>query len=264
METQYKLPSRANLEFNLALVGAGLIFLVAYLGLSVFVQDTDLITLIKSVLFSLIFIFLAPPIFFILQKQLNKKTIQRPTIQEYLPLVKRELRVLGISLHDIHKKPENNSFLINRLTDKKLSQTPIKLRFLLLNQNSPFIGEQEKEEDGKISGRIKSECEDTIRALDKMRSYVQQKVIVHSLNFKVVDAMPKHSIIIIDDDRIFLGPYFHQKKGFTTPWMEITDPQICCECKKEFESLWREGKDVVIEKTDDETIRITDNSNDND
>lgn len=112
--------------------------------------------------------FIIPPLLIGLQKAVSKVIRPRSPLEEYLGMMKSELRMLGISLHDVHKRSKDFDAYLKKIYEKE-SKDRLTFKFLLLDPDSPFREQREKEEGKKI-GNLRKEIKKTKDQLERIRS----------------------------------------------------------------------------------------------
>lgn len=172
-----------------------------------------------------------------LEKSIKKFSQNQSRIFHYFPLAEKSFKVIGISLKDIHENRKEFEEMMRKLTTENCPT--LDMKFLLLYPESDFVKNREIEEDGNVSGRIKEECEKTIDALNAVKGLLKitQK---HHFNFYTYKMIPRHSVIIVDDNLVNVVPYLYKKKGFKTEGFESSDPQTVQQYVEEFNLIWSE------------------------
>jgi len=180
----------------------------------------------------------------------------KPQIFDYLSITKKSFKILGISLFRIHKDPKAYTKFITYLFDDH--NPKIDLKFLLMNPDSPNLKQRQIEEDGPESisldeegkeiFRLKTECLETIKKLTNIQKFLKDKSINQNFNFYTYNMMPKHSMIIIDDDYVNVGPYLFKKRGIQTDSIEIDDEKSKKEYIEEFDSIWNQEEKANVKK----------------
>lgn len=115
---------------------------------------------------------LIPGLFLWLQKAITRVVrVGRPPISEYLRMMESDLRMMGISLYDVHTDERRKYFneYLRKFFDKK-SKRPLRFRFLLIDPNSKFLeqrAEAEGEDPKKELERLRGEIAETKEELEK-------------------------------------------------------------------------------------------------
>ncbi|HUV02456.1 MAG TPA: hypothetical protein VMW67_03270 [Desulfobacteria bacterium] len=181
----------------------------------------------------------------------------RPVIKEYLRSMRAKLRMLGISLYDVHeKRDEFNAYLKKALDEPKglfgKRKDPFKFTFLLMDPSSPFLELRAKEEDKRLE-RFLEEIMDTIKELKEFKNRVEREPgKVGSFSVHIYDAPATHSFIWVDET-MYVGPYFRGQAGYKTLWVEVSsrDKELYQELSDDFDELLdREGTRELKEKKD--------------
>lgn len=186
-----------------------------------------------------------------LEERVSKLFIPKPQLFNYLSLTSKSFKMLGISLYRVHNDKKAYTKFIALLLDD--SKPKIDLKFLLMDPDSLNLRQRQIEEDGYDSFfkdkqgnetfRLREECIETKEILSKIQKFLKKKEINHNFNFYTYDMMPKHSMIIIDDDYVNVGPYLFNKRGIQTESIEINDEKSKKKYIEEFDFIWKQEEE---------------------
>jgi hypothetical protein len=188
---------------------------------------------------------LIPGLFVWLQKVITRIIrAGRPSINEYLKNMKKELRMMGISLYDVHADEHGeyfNEYL--RKIFKEKSKRPLFFKFLVMSPDSQFLAQRAAAEGDSSPERLQNEVMKTLSKLTQ-----QQKILSGERGIKfeirIYDAPATHSLIWVDET-MYVGPYLRKRRGYETLWIKVSskEKEVYEQLKNDFEDLWKAAKD---------------------
>jgi hypothetical protein len=184
-------------------------------------------------------------------KKLNP--IRRPKMKEYVPYIHSQFDISGISLNDFNIQQDAVEELIRNGINNN-----VRYRFLLCNPKSQHLLQRAEEEGEKIVGTgdsasftLKRKCKNTIKNLMEIKKSIEKGNSESIVQIRIHDKIPRRSVIITDE-KLFVGPYFYQKKGTETAWADIPNIPLRYEYIDEFNILFNEA--INAEEKDAEDI----------
>ena len=184
-------------------------------------------------------------------KKLNPS--QRPKMKEYLPYIHTQFDILGITLNDFNDQQETVEGLIRNGINNN-----VRYRFLLCKPDSLHLIDRAEEEGETITGtgksakfNLKKKCKITIKNLMEIKESIEKGNSGSTVQIRLYDKIPRRSVIITDE-KLFVGPYFYQKKGTETAWADIPNIPLRYEYIDEFNLLFKDS--TIAEKKDAEDV----------
>lgn len=164
----------------------------------------------------------------------------RPPMVVYFRKVRRELRVMGISLHDLQQPYQDEfqsymSMLWGRFGDSKGGGHGLECTFLLMDPSSTHLVYRAMVE-GKQPAELQREIKEAKSFLAKLRGSCPAAVKMEVYQY---DAAATHSLIWVDDT-MYVGPYFRGVAGTNSLWVTVKEDQdreLYNQLKKDFEKI---------------------------
>jgi len=197
-------------------------------------------------------VFLVPPIIDWLKRVVSwGLRPNRPPIEVYLLPMKSDLRMLGISLHDIYENPQDFNECLKKIFSK--DKGPFRFKFLLMNPNSRFLKLRAKEE-GKPLIKFYEEIKNTLKELERIKDTAKSEEKVEYFKIYVYDAPATHSLIWVDE-RMHVGPYLRRQAGYETFWIDTSSEE---EAYKDLEQDFNQllGEPSTKELTEDDLKKM--------
>jgi len=187
---------------------------------------------------------LIPGLFVWLQKVITRIVeVGRPPISEYLKNMKAELRMMGISLYDVHtdKRGEYFNEYLQKIFREK-SKRPLSFKFLVMNPDSQFLSQRAAAEGDSSPERLRNEVEKTLEKLTDRQKILSKEQGIE-FEIRIYDAPATHSLIWVDEI-MYVGPYFRKRPGYETLWIKVSpkEKEVYNQLKRDFEDLWNEAK----------------------
>ena len=240
--------SKKNSSFFIGVIGVVCIFI------SIFMRNVENLPISASLMENIGAAMLIPFLLLIFEMiTTGGLRSKRPKIKEYLTPMKKDLRIIGISLYDIHKKTEE---FTASLKEQFESKKPKRFTFLILNPNSHFLTYRADEEQKPLKDFL-IEIKKTIAILKDRKKDAEQWKNVKSFKIYFYDAPPAHSLIWIDKI-MYVGPYFRGQQGYKTLWVDISSIDSDYKyLKKDFQVLLKRKttKELVEDKDFDEVLK---------
>lgn len=158
-----------------------------------------------------------------LYERVSRTLRARPPIKVYLKDMKSELRMMGTSLYDVHKKPKDFEYYLSKIIKSKRK---LSFKFLLIDPEGRSLElraeEEKKEKKEEIIEKYREEIAKTAEQLKNIKF----APLSPDCEFKIYtyDVPATHSLIWIDET-MYVGPYLRGAAGYETPWIRITSKE---------------------------------------
>lgn len=145
---------------------------------------------------------------------------------------------LSISLRSLHEVDEH---IITAI-----STNDAIVKILILDPDSSFVREREKQEGADRAGRIKEECESTIRMTREVIDRLTQRdVRAGSIELRTYDTMPYCSCVITDKQIRYTPYLMHLRAGSSMMLRLASNGPIPKNLTDHFNAIWNNGKEKV-------------------
>lgn len=190
---------------------------------------------------------------YLVEHFLKKHIINRPSAYSYLTTVRYELRMMGISLYNLHEDKRNAEIIKNKFisSNSKLDlfkDVNIKarkdFRFLLIDPFSEHLIHRANDEK-KCVNKLRLECFKTIKRLEEILLIEPVTRENNGSNkifeYRIYNCSPTHSFIMTDE-LLLIGPYLFGVAGYNSKWIRFTNFQAMQQYNNEFEEIWNNQK----------------------
>jgi len=155
----------------------------------------------------------------------------------------KEYEIIGFGLSSLRQSKAGNDII------EKVKKGELMVKFLTIDPDSPYV-KQRAIDEAQASENIKKSIIDLINWVYKMKEKSPNKENVQIKVYK--DALPL-DFYCKEDDRIFVGPYFHNKASQKTISYELKSQSKGYEIYTDyFKSLWED--DEILKKLTHEEV----------
>jgi len=261
IENWLRLWSKSRIAFYTLLAYFFAFFCISvYLVSSMFLlKPNDFLLFIKDISLQLYLLVVIGFGLALIQNFFSDLIRNRPSVSDYLKKVRTELKILGITLNDLHREEANVNAIYKSFKEKispsffqKLSNEELvnkHFQFLLLNPGSPaFI--QRANDEGKKEIKLQLECAKSVRNLNRLQSRLFREGLINpsdkhnTFDFQFYDSTPTHSLIITDSS-VMIGPYLYNLPGTETKWIKIVNIKAIAQYDQEFTTIWEKSKSIT-------------------
>lgn len=157
-----------------------------------------------------------------------------PKIYEIIKSAQTSIDFVGISLRTVFETEGVERLLIEK------AEASIKLRFLILNPDSPYVEKKAKDE-GDAPEVWKHDIQSSLSRLKEIQGRVRSGV---RIEIALYDSMPNWRCVFVDDKIVFASFYPHGKRGKAAPVLVITKTSnsLYVPFHTDFTALWITGE----------------------
>ncbi len=157
----------------------------------------------------------------------------------------KSIKMIGINLNDFADLADEHR---NEII--KWFNPHCKYEFLILNPEGDFIWKRMTDESDEGKDRPEEEIKKEQGKIEMVISKLNEvKKQGYNITIKTYDIYPMVSMIIRNENELYVGPYLFQASGTSTPWIRIEKKDgIFDKYLEHFDKIWKSSRTQEIEK----------------